>query len=173
MAGRREPPKAASSFATLLEFAVAVNRADPAAHELARVGPADMPIDGADVRRLVGTLWFRSVVPQLSAAWRTRLFDALRTGTEIPNHAVRIGRQQKRVSELGHAQLSEVATSRSPADPTRQDIELVAAIGRIWGDDAIGRLPFRDAAMPAAASGLSSLLQGIGFRPKASTRGAP
>jgi cell division GTPase FtsZ len=171
----REPARASAPFATLLEFAVAVNRADPAALALARDGSAELPIDGADVRKLLGTLWFRGVVQQLSADWQMRLFEAVRTSTEIPDHTVRVGRQQARVSELGSAQLREAAASRSLPDAIRQDVELVAAIARVWGDDALRRLQFREVAAVPAATGLSSLLEGIGFRPRtrSGARGAP
>lgn len=173
LASRREPTKAVAPFASLLEFAVAVNRADPAALALARDGACEIPVDGADVRKLLGTLWFRGVVPHLSADWRTRLFDALRTSAEIPNHVVRLGRQQTRVSELGQAQLREVVASRSLPDAVRQDVELLVAIARVWGEDAIRQLQFREMAAPPVTSGFSSLLQGIRTRAKSGMRGAP
>ena len=176
VAARREPTKSAAPgapFANLLEFAVAVNRSDPAALALARDGASEIPIDGADVRKLLGTLWFRGVVTRLSPAWRTRLFDALRTSVEIPNHVVKLGRQQARVSELGEAQLAEVVARPSPTDAVRQDVDLLATVARVWGDDAIRQLPFREMAAPPATSGFSSLLQGIGIRAKSGTRGAP
>ena len=173
VATRREPTKARAPFASLLEFAVAVNRADPTALALARGGACEIPVDGADVRKLLGTLWFRGVVPHLSADWRTRLFDALRTSAEIPNHVVRLGRQQTRVSELGHAQLREVVASQSLPDAVRQDVELLAAIARVWGEDAIRQLQFREMAAPPVTSGFSSLLQGIRARAKSGMRGAP
>ena len=168
-------PRAAGTFASLLEFAVAVNRADPAALAMARDDAAGIPIDGADVRKLLGTLWFRGVVAQLSDGWRTRLFDALRTSADFPDHAVRVGRRQARLSELGSAQLRDVAARRSPQDAVRQDIELLADIARIWGDEALRHLQFRDVAAVAVPSGFSSLLEGIGFRPrtKPGARGAP
>jgi hypothetical protein len=152
---------------------VAVNRADPAALALARGGAGEFPVDGADVRKLLGTLWFRGVVAHLSPDWRTRLFDALCTSAEIPNHVVRLGRQQTRVSELGHAQLREVVASRSLPDAVRQDVELLAAIARVWGEEAIRQLPFHEMAAPPPASGFSSLLQGIRTRAKSGLRGAP
>jgi cell division GTPase FtsZ len=172
------PPERATAavpFASLLEFAVAVNRADPAALALARDGAGEIPIDGADVRKLLGTLWFRGVVAQLSAAWQARLFEALRASGTFPDHVVRSGRQQARLSELGAAQLREVAASRSPQDAVRQDVELLAAIARVWGDDALRHLQYREMAAVPAASGFSSLLEGIGFRPRARSgaRGAP
>ena len=173
VAPRREPAKSAAPFATLLEFAAGVNRADPTALAMARGSAGEIAVDGADVRKLLGTLWFRGVVGQLSADWRTRLFDALRSSAEIPNHVVRVGRQQRRVSELGHAQLRDVAANRSLSDVVRQDAELVAAIGLAWGDDAIRRLQFREMAAPPTPSALSSLLHGIRIRAKTSMRGAP
>ncbi len=173
VAPRREPTKARASFASLLEFAVAVNRADPTALALARGGACEIPVDGADVKKLLGTLWFRGVVPLLSADWRTRLFDALRTSAEIPNHVVRLGRHQTRVSELGQAQLREVVASQSLPDAVRQDVELLAAIARVWGEDAIRQLQFREMAAPPVTSGFSSLLEGIRARAKSGMRGAP
>jgi cell division GTPase FtsZ len=173
LATRRKPAKTLAPFASLLEFTVAVNRADPVALALARGGACEIPFDGADVRKLLGTLWFRGVVPHLSADWRTRLFDALRTSAEIPNHVVRLGRQQTRVSELGHAQLREVVASPSLPEAVRQDVELLAAIARVWGEDAIRQLQFREMAPLPATSGFSSLLQGLRARAKSGMRGAP
>jgi cell division GTPase FtsZ len=172
-AARPEPATAGAPFATLLEFAVAVNRADPTALALARGAAGEIPVDGADVRKLLGTLWFRGVIPHLSAEWRTRLFDALRTSAEIPNHVVRLGRQQTRVSELGHAQLRDAVAGRSLSDAVRQDVELLATIAGVWGDDAIRQLQFRELAAAPATSGFSGLLQGIRTRAKSGMRGAP
>jgi hypothetical protein len=168
-------PRPSGPFASLLEFAVAVNRADPAALAVARDGGAGIPIDGADVKKLLGTLWFRGVVAQLSGEWRTRLFDALRAGAEFPDHTVKVGRRQARFSELGAAQLREAAARRSPQDAVRQDAELLADIARIWGDGALRHLRFREVEALPVPSAFSSLLEGIGFRPrsKAGARGAP
>src|SRR6188508_3468528 len=57
---------ASPAFASLWEFAVAVNRSNPVALALAQEGAVTMPIDGSEVRRLLGTVWFRTVVPRLS-----------------------------------------------------------------------------------------------------------
>ena len=91
-------------------------------------------------------MWFRGVVHRLSPAWRTRLFDALRASVEIPNHIVRLGRQQARLSELGHAQLREALTSPSLPDAIRPDVELLVTIGRVWGEDALRQFHFREMA---------------------------
>jgi cell division GTPase FtsZ len=170
---RPERAKTVAPFASLLEFAVAVNRADPAALAVARGGACELPVDGADVRKLLGTLWFRGVVPHLSAEWRTRLFDALRTSGQIPDHVVRVGRQQARLSELSEAQLRDVVASRLLPEAVRQDVELVAAVARVWGGNAVRQLEFNEMAVPPATSGFSSLLQGIGIRPKSGMRGTP
>jgi cell division GTPase FtsZ len=162
------PPPVNSSFSNLLEFAVAVNRSDPAALAMARDGACEIAIDGAEVRKLLGTIWFRSVVAHLSAEWRTRLFDALRTSAEMPNHVIRLGRQQVRVSELGYTQLCDALTSASLPDAVRQDIELLVTIGRVWGEDALRHLQFRELAVQHATSAFASLLRGI--RPRSSLR---
>ena len=55
---------------------MAVNRSDPAALALASNGaPSDIPIDGAEVRRLLDMMWFRTVLDRLSqigatGSWR-------------------------------------------------------------------------------------------------------
>lgn len=163
---RRERSSTGTPFSNLWEFAVAVNRSDPAALALAPDGTCEIAIDGAEVRKLLGTIWFRGVVTRLSPEWRTRLFDALRTNAEIPNHVIRLGRQQTRLSELGCAQLREALTNPSLSDAVRQDVELLATVGRVWGEDAVRQFHFRELAAPPATSALASLLQGI--RPRLS-----
>ena len=172
-APREAMPAGASPFATLLEFAVAVNRGDPAALAMARDGRDAFPIDGADVRKLLGTLWFRGVAAQLSVEWRARLFEAVRTSGEIPNHVIRVGRQQVPLSALGATQLRDAVAGRFLPEAVRPDVELVAAIARVWGDDAVGRLPFVETSAVPAASGLSGLLQGIRTRARSGLGGAP
>ena len=77
------------------------------------------------------------------------------------------------MSELGYAQLREVLASPSLPDAVRQDVELLVAIARVWGEDALRQLQFREMAAPPATSGFSSLLQGIRTRAKSGMRGAP
>ena len=174
VAPRREPVTTAAPFASLLEFAVAVNRARS---RRARAGARRGAPRSRSRAPRSGSSWGRygsaASCPTLSAAWRTRLFDALRTSTEWPNHVVRVGRRQARVSELSEAQLREVAAGRSPLDPVRQDVELLADIARAWGDDAIRQLPFRETGAPPARSGFASLLRGIGMSAKSGPPGAP
>ena len=161
---------AGRAFSTLREFAVAVNRSDPAALALASHGvTSDIPIDGADVRKLLGTMWFRGVVPRLSQAWRTRLFEALCASLEIPDHIVGLGRQQARLSELDYVQLRAALTSPSVPEAIRADVQLLLTIVQVWGEDALRHCHFRELAAQRAASGFAGLLQS--FRPKISRKG--
>ena len=150
-----QPPP---SFSNLWEFAVAVNRSDPAALALAGNGAkAGIPIEGWEVRKLVGTVWFRGVVPKLSQEWRTRLLEALVDTLEVPNHGVRVGRRTAHLKELSYGELQEVAGT-SVSDTVRTDLELLMTIGRLWGGDAVGRLRFTDDAKTHEPSTFMSLL---------------
>ena len=74
-----------SRFATVAEFARALNRLDPIALELAAGDPLpDMSIEGLAVKQLLGTFWFRSIFPRLSPSWRERLLEALATSCRDP-----------------------------------------------------------------------------------------
>ena len=160
---------AGAAFSTLRDFAVALNRSDPAALALASQGvTSDILIDGADVRKLLGTMWFRGVVTRLSQAWRTRLFEALCESVEIPDHIVGLGRQQARLSELDYAQLREALASPSVPEAIRADIQMLLTIGQVWGEDALRHCHFRKLAEQRATSGFAGLLQS--FRPKISPR---
>lgn len=159
-----------AAFSNLRDFAVALNRSDPAALALASQGVrSDIPIDGADVRKLLGTMWFRGVVPRFSQAWRTRLFEALCGSIEIPDHIVTLGRQQARLSELDYAQLREASTSLSVPEAIRADVQLLLTIVQVWGEGALRQCHFRELAEQPAASGFAGLLQSL--RPKISRRG--
>jgi hypothetical protein len=167
----RAASAAAAPFANLWEFAVALNRSEPAAVAVASDSVScPIQIDGADVKKLLGTMWFRSVAPRLSSAWRARLLDALRGTLEVPNHVVKVGRLQARLSELGLAQLREASTSLSLPDAVRPDLELLVTIGRVWGEEALRQCQFSEVPeQKAPVSGLAGLLQG--FKAKASRMG--
>jgi cell division GTPase FtsZ len=159
-----ERPNADRPFANLLDFATAVNRSNPIALAMAEADRCDFPIDGADVRKLLGNLWFRTVVASLPPAWRTRLLDALRSSLELPDHTVKLGRQSAHLSELAYAQLCEAATNPSLSDAIRSDLEFMATVCHVWGDAAPRQFRYREVAVPAAASRFASLVQGL--RPK-------
>jgi cell division GTPase FtsZ len=135
-------PRPHSHFSSLWELAVAVNRSDPAALAVVAdsTGP-QMPIDGAEVRKLLGTLWFRAVVPRLSPAWKERVLDAFVANVAIPNHRVRRGRDIANVSDLSFADLQEVART-SVLEVMKPDLDLLLTVGRLFGDDAVKRIRF-------------------------------
>ena len=84
------------SFATFWEFALAVNRSDPAALGLAtNGGECNIPLDGRELRKLLSTFWFRSVFARLSQEWQDRILNVLVEHVPIPNHAVRYGRRTR------------------------------------------------------------------------------
>lgn len=157
------------TFSNLWEFAVAVNRSNPAALALAHGSPGAMTLDGAEVRKLLGTLWFRGVVARLSAPWRAGLFDALRASVEVPDHLVKAGRQYVGLSQLAPGQLRDLLTAPSLPEAIRPDVELLVTIGNVWGEEALRQLRFQETAPRPAPSGFASLLQGI--RPKISRWG--
>jgi hypothetical protein len=139
-----EPPRA-GGFSNFWEFAVAVNRSDPAALALASNGaPPEFPIDGAEVRRLFTAMWFRTVMSRLSADWRERLLSALVEHVRVSNHPVKHGRQVTRLQELTYAQLQEIVSNTSLADGVRPDLDLLITVGRLWGADAVKRIRFTE-----------------------------
>jgi cell division GTPase FtsZ len=147
-------------FATLWELAVAVNRSDPAALAVAGNGAnAAITVEGAEVKKLLRTVWFRTVAPQLSEDWKARILDAFVGDVLLPDHIVKVGRQPMQLSELTYAQLREVAARFSIPDTIRPDLDLLITIGRLWGGDAVERVRFSDA-LPKP-SRLAGLLQGL------------
>ena len=96
-------------FATFWEFAVAVNRADPAALALATNGATSaFPVDGAEVRKLLTTMWFRTVLARLSRDWRDRLLNVLIEYAPVSDHPVKFGRHTRNLRELTYEQLQEI-----------------------------------------------------------------
>ena len=167
----REPAAAASTresvpnendrgFSTLWEFAVALNRQEPAALAIARNG-ADhrISVDGLEVRKLLTTVWFRSAFQGLSDAWRERLLEALVEDVVIPNHAVKYRRGVAQLRTLGYAEMKEIFSNTFVADAARTDLELLLAVGRLWGEEALSRFRFADAERADGASRLGALLQ--------------
>jgi cell division GTPase FtsZ len=146
-------------FATVLEFAKALNRLDPAALELAAGPPKEWPIDGLDVRKLVGTFWFRSVFPRLSESWRERLLDALADSFVLPNHVLRHGRRPLYLAGAGYDELKEIAAKTLVNGAAGNDLQLVLAIASLWGEEALSRLRFVEIAAAENPSRLASLLR--------------
>jgi cell division GTPase FtsZ len=145
------------------EFAVAVNRAESSALALAANGDtAELPIDGLEVKKLLGTMWFRTILPRFSERWRARILDALVNDVALPNHVMRVNRRTVPLSELDCDQLQEVAAKSWVPDVARADLELLAAVGRLWGREAIKRFQFGPAPERKESSIFASLLGGYG-----------
>jgi cell division GTPase FtsZ len=154
--------EATPSFPNLWAFAVAVNRGDPAALALAAdTAKSEISIDGREVLKLLGTVWFRGVVPQLSQEWRERILEALVTSAPIPNHLLRVDRRGVRLSELSHAQLKDVFARAYVPATARADLELLLTVGRLWGPQALERFRFAGASENNERSRLASMLQGL------------
>jgi cell division GTPase FtsZ len=166
-AGRTPPERTTADktrpFASFWEFARALNRSDPAAIALASNGAeCSMPLEAPDIRKLLSTFWVRSVFPLLSTHWRDRLLETLIQNVTIPDHAVRNGRQTVHLSELTHEELKKILTGTLLPDVVRQDVQLLVAVGTLWGGDVVGRFEFTpisdDAQKPFR---LGSLLDGF------------
>jgi len=148
------------AFTTFWEFAIAVNRSEPGALTLAGDGAAsDIPMDGGELRRLMGMMWFRTVVlGRLSAHWRQRVLDVLIDSAVVPDHAVKLGRQTMHLRELSFEQLQEVGAKTMVPDWIQADLDLLITVGRFWGPDAVKRFHFVDPPERRELSVMESLL---------------
>jgi cell division GTPase FtsZ len=150
------------AYATFWDLAKGVNRSDPAALALAAGSvTGEIAIDAGDVRKLLGTVWFRGIVPRLSEEWRDRVLDVLADRMVIPDHVLKVDRRDVRLSELTFAQLSDVMKRAAVPEPARADVELLLNVSRLWGGDALRRLRFAAASQPAERSRLIGLLHGL------------
>jgi hypothetical protein len=154
----RESGAEALMFETFWDFARALARSDAWAMELAAdAPPPDMAIEGETVRKLLSTLWVKSIFPLLSDAWRARLLDVLQRQVEIPNHMMRLGRQQVRLADMSHEQLKNIAANTLITGPVGADMQLLIGVGNLWGPSSVGRLRFGEAP-PTDAPRIGSLL---------------
>jgi len=145
--------------ATLADFAKALNRLDPAALKIAAGDPPPgMPIEGPTVKRLLGTFWFRSIFPNLSASWRDRLLDALATSVVIGNHTLPHGRQSVHLASASYDELKAISSKTAVSGAAGTDLQLLLAILRLWGVEARSRLRFVDVAEPETPSRLGAML---------------
>jgi len=156
---RRVERPAVRPFSTFWEFAVAVNRSDPAALALAGAGPtADVPVDRTELRRLLGTMWFRTVLNRLSHEWRDRLLQVVIESATVANHVVKRGRRTAHLRELRYEELVEMSANTSVPDDIRPDLDFLIAVGRFWGSDAVKRVRFADSPQRNDPSLIDSLL---------------
>jgi hypothetical protein len=136
-------PPSERAFATLWEFARALNRMEPEALALARGGvDCRMTIDSTDLRKLVTTFWVRSVFPHLSPDWRDRMLDVLVQNVTIPNYSLRQGRRALHLNEATFEDLKQIVTETIFPDAVRSDLQLLVAVGTLWGEEALARFEF-------------------------------
>jgi hypothetical protein len=122
---------------------------------------AGISVEGSEVKKLLGTMWFRAIVPRLSQEWQARILDALVDGVAVSNHAVKLGRKTLPLNALDYDQLQEVAASSWMPDIARADLELLVTTGRLWGRDAVKRFRFVPAPEQRSTSKLANLLEGL------------
>ena len=161
VAPAREPVAAAGrGFTTLWEFAIALNRQDAAALAIARDGAgSQIPIDGGEVRKLASTIWFRTIFPQLSGAWRDRLLQALVEDVVVPNHPVRCRHRVKPLQSVSYDEMKEIWSNTFVPEGQRADLELLLTVGRLWGDEALSRMRFAEHGPGDGPSKLGALIQ--------------
>ena len=148
-------------FGSLWEFALAVNRGDAAALTLASNGSdGGVPIDAAELRKLLGTVWFRSVFPHLSRSWRDRLLQVLIDGVSFQNQVLVLGRQFVPLSKISYSQLNDIIGRIDLPDLVRSDVQVLIAIGRLWGEEALQRCRFTGE-VPASPTKFGMLMQGL------------
>jgi cell division GTPase FtsZ len=148
------------AFASFWDFARALNRSDPAAIALASdAALCTMPLDAAEIRKLLSTFWFRSVFPRLSSQWRDRILAALLQSVALPNYEIKIGRRTVHVSELQFDELKRIVAATVFPDAIRGDLQLLIAVGTFWGLDALKLFTFTEMPKPQNDSRFASLLQ--------------
>jgi cell division GTPase FtsZ len=153
-------PKPAAPFCSFREFALALNRNELPALALAADGlNSTMPLEAAEIRKLIGTVWFRSVFRCLSTYWRDRILDVLLDDTRIHNHVVGEGRRGVRLNQISYEELKHTASDLSIPDAVRADVQLLRAIGTLWGADALKRVRFEPPEQIARPSAFDLLLQ--------------
>ena len=158
-----DPTPPSPSLATFWDFARAVNRSDPAAVRLAANGAdGDIAMDGRELRKLLGTFWFRTVFPRLSQQWQDRMLKVLIDSTVVADHAIGIGRRTVHLREMTPDERQRMLSDPGLHEAVRSDLQLVDAVARHWGEDALKRLPFAAAAATPSTietSKLGALLQ--------------
>jgi cell division GTPase FtsZ len=151
------------TFASFWDLALAMNRSDPAALGVAQNGSdADIPVDAAELKKLLGTVWFRTAFQRLSAAWRERLLTVVADAIVFPNHVLRVGRRDIYMRDASLPELKELFSKSSLTEAVHGDVRLLMAIGDLWGAESFRRLQFADkVCAPGPASKLTLMMQGL------------
>ena len=158
------PPPAPPSFDTFRDLCLGVNRRDAAALAIAANGaPSQIPLTCAEVRKLLGTVWFRSVFAQLSQDWRDRILETLLQASPLPDHILRVGRHDARVSQTNFEELKRLTLETILPDAVRADLQLLVGVGSLWGVDVVKRFEF---APPSPRESSSRLFSLAAFNPE-------
>ena len=126
-----------------------------------------MSVDPAELRKLLGTVWFRSVFPRLSTAWRERLLGVLVDSLVVPDHMLKLGRRETHLRDMGLADLKELFSKSSVSEAVRGDVRLLMAVGNLWGPESLERFQFADGPpTPEMSSKLTLKIRdwGLGIR---------
>ena len=159
---RRESPDRPTSFSTLWDFALALNRNDASALAIAADGTTcDIPIEASHIRTLLATPWCRTVFRSLSPAWRNRLLDILLEETRVYPHVIGEGRRAPRLDQISFEELKQIAVDPTITDTVRDDVHLLYAIGTVWGGDALKRVRFEPQPAGSSKFGLVALTKRI------------
>ena len=90
------------------------------------------------------------------------MLETLLQNVAIPDHPVRNGRQTVHLSELTHEELKRIVTGTILPDAVRRDLQLLVAVGTLWGEDVLRRFEFTPISDNAEKpSRLGSLLEGF------------
>jgi hypothetical protein len=117
-------------------------------------------IDATEIRKLLGTVWFRSVFARLSRSWRDRLFEVVIERIPLEDQLLKVGRQLLPLSQINYSQLNELASRPDLSDLVRSDVQVLIAVGRLWGEDAIKRCQFAGE-LSTPPSRLGTILNGL------------
>jgi hypothetical protein len=155
-------PPEPQGFTSFWDLALAINRSNSQALALAQDGDdSHITIDPSELKKLLATVWFRSVFSCLSHTWRERTLTVVLDSSVIPNHTLRVGRHDVRLSDVHHTELKELFSRLSIPEAVRADVRFVMTVGNLWGAEALARLRYADIPEASAASRLSGRLLGI------------
>jgi hypothetical protein len=135
-------------FATIWDFARAVNRSDPGALAIAadRVD-SHIAMNGPELRKLLSTFWFRSVFPRLSKDWQDHLLNVVVAHTPLTDHEVGTGRRAIRLRDMSHEDRQRMVNDPSVPDTVRTDLQLMVTVAALWGPGALNRFQFTPGAV--------------------------
>jgi len=152
-----------ATFASFWDLALAINRSEPGALEMGQNGASlSVTIDPVDLRKLLGTAWFRSVFVRLSLAWRERLLSVLSDNVVFPNHVLKVGRREILMRDASLSDLRELFSKSSVSEAVRGDLRLLLAVGSLWGHESFERFQFADRPPTSETSSkLTQMMQGF------------